>query len=162
MAKGKGFSALIAGNEMRLSDRSKISTCVFQDPFLFPLAERETVLVLHLAANAIPGPVSRRPAHGAAAEITCRLYLPPAAATRNSKEKGRLSEWATQGLSVGRRRQNVGIPCARRCPLPLWRTDRSTQKHVPAARSNPKPVSRGWARADSFVRSTGERQRYAG
>ena len=73
---------------MRLSDRSKISTCVFQDPFLFPLAERETVLVLHLAANAIPGPVSRRPANGAAAEIACRLHLPPAASARNSKEKG--------------------------------------------------------------------------
>ena len=46
------------------------------------------VLTLHLAANAIPGPVSRRPANGAAAEIACRLHLPPAAAARNSKEKG--------------------------------------------------------------------------
>ena len=37
-----------------------------------------------LAAFAIPGPASRRPANGAAAEIAGRLPLPLAAATRNS------------------------------------------------------------------------------
>ena len=35
---------------------------------------------IHLAANALPGPASRRPAKGAAAERDGRLYLPPAAA----------------------------------------------------------------------------------
>ena len=35
---------------------------------------------IRLAANALPGPASRRPAKGAAAEREGRLYLPPAAA----------------------------------------------------------------------------------
>ena len=38
----------------------------------------------HLAAIAIPGPASQRPANGAAAEIAARLHLPLAAAGRNS------------------------------------------------------------------------------
>ena len=37
----------------------------------------------HLAAFAFYGPASRRPAKSAAAEIPCRLLLPPAAAARN-------------------------------------------------------------------------------
>ena len=36
-----------------------------------------------LAAFAVPGPVSRRPANGAAAEIPVTLHLPPAARNRN-------------------------------------------------------------------------------
>ena len=36
-----------------------------------------------LAAFAVPGPVSRRPANGAAAEIPVTLFLPPAARNRN-------------------------------------------------------------------------------
>ena len=36
-----------------------------------------------LAALAVPGPVSRRPANGAAAEIPVTLFLPPAARNRN-------------------------------------------------------------------------------
>ena len=38
-----------------------------------------------LAAIAVPGPASRRPANGAAAEKPCRLLLPPAAAARFSR-----------------------------------------------------------------------------
>ena len=37
----------------------------------------------HLAAIAIPGPASQRPANGAAAEIAPRLFLPQAAAGCN-------------------------------------------------------------------------------
>ena len=37
----------------------------------------------HLAAIAVPGPASRRPANGAAAEIPGLLLLPPAAQARN-------------------------------------------------------------------------------
>ena len=51
------------------------------------LSWKEAVLTDRLAANAIPGPVSRRPANGAAAEIARRLHLPPAAAARNSQER---------------------------------------------------------------------------
>ena len=39
--------------------------------------------LFHLAAFAFYGPASRRPAKSAAAEIPCRLLLPPAAAARN-------------------------------------------------------------------------------
>ena len=80
------------------------------------------------------------------------------------ERKRRLSEWATQGLSEGRRRPNVGQPCAPGCPLPLWCTDRSAQKHAPAARrpETTHSASRDPERATLCVRSTGERQRYAG
>jgi hypothetical protein len=37
-----------------------------------------------LAAVAVPGPASQRPANGAAAEIAPLLFLPPAAQGRNS------------------------------------------------------------------------------
>ncbi len=42
-----------------------------------------------LAAIAVPGPVSRRPANGAAAEKACRLHLPQAAAARFSPCAGK-------------------------------------------------------------------------
>ena len=43
---------------------------------------------VHLAAIAIPGPASQRPANGAAAEIPASLPLPPAARSRNSPAGG--------------------------------------------------------------------------
>ncbi len=92
------------------------------------------------------------------------------------ERKRRLPERETQGRSAGRRRPNVGMPGTRGCPLPLWSTDRSAQKHHTAARrstvtlagsASPTirtycPASRGSKRASFPVRSTGERQRYAG
>ena len=48
--------------------------------FLLPVCKQYPAQCFRLAANAIPGPASRRTANGAAAERRGRLFLPPAAA----------------------------------------------------------------------------------
>ena len=57
---------------------------------LFDLARKEKRF-FRLAAFALPGPASRRPAKGAAAERRIRLPLPPAAAGSPPKEKRALN-----------------------------------------------------------------------
>jgi hypothetical protein len=47
-----------------------------------------------LAAVAVPGPASQRPANGAAAEIASLLFLPPAAQGRNSSHFSTAAEIA--------------------------------------------------------------------
>ena len=49
------------------------------------IRHRRRSLICRLAADAVPGPASRRPANGAAAEKAARLPLPPAAAVSSDR-----------------------------------------------------------------------------
>ena len=71
------FSNLFAIRSLRM----------IQDPFLFSELARKEKWFIRLAAFAFPGPVSRRPAKGAAAERRSRLILPQAAAALSAQRE---------------------------------------------------------------------------
>ena len=73
-----------------------------------------------LAAFAVPGPVSRRPANGAAAEIPVTLFLPPAARNRNpatGSAKPQFPRRGRQDAPVRKDTGDGGDPSAPVCAL---------------------------------------------
>ena len=82
--------------------------------FFLPVCKQQAAQCFRLAANAIPGPASRRTANGAAAERRGRLFLPPAAAALSAplsffsscrKERQRRARW----------KKEKGAECGLRC-----------------------------------------------
>ena len=73
-----------------------------------------------LAAFAVPGPVSRRPANGAAAEIPVTLFLPPAARNRNPATGSAKPQFPRRGRQA-RDRGHLASPLGGIGEIPICR-----------------------------------------
>ena len=76
--------------------------------------------------NAFPGPASRRPAKGAAAEIPCRLLLPQAAAARNPGRGAFFLFGKAKRKNGGRKSQVISIE---HCPRLTGKKRRESATH---------------------------------
>ena len=91
LRRGKGTSPPPVADEglVPFTQRSKNRRNSVSPNGFSGTARRTEIEISPPCRNAIPGPASRRPANGAAAEIAALLLLPPAAQGRNSPPKCR-------------------------------------------------------------------------